>query len=57
MNNCPYDTDGDGDCARCARIGGCFMTDCEVSGHEWVPMGGGMDTCMRCQKDRLSPDG
>lgn len=27
----------------------------EYAGHEWAPMGGGMEICMRCEMEREQP--
>ncbi len=29
---------------------------CEYAGHEWAPMGGGMEVCMTCEEERWSDD-
>lgn len=29
---------------------------CDFSGHDWAPMGGGMQICMICEREREDPD-
>jgi hypothetical protein len=30
---------------------------CEAAGHEWAPLGGGMEICMRCERERETTEG